>query len=255
MTSFSYSALASAQRCETLYRFQFIDKVPQPTPPSGDMAFGTAVHLGLEGILTQGDGVADFNLFWDIEKSKPNKYGRFTWGDLKDQGEKLLARFERLHAKKFKEFQMEQRLYGQLPSGHLIEGTPDFVGTYNDIPCLIDFKTSGSRYNKDRLKTSQQLYLYAHLARTVLKYPVQQLLYYVFVKGNEPSIQTIQAPLDESLMKFHLDNSSLQIEALLKIAQNKNYTKNPANCLMGELKCSYFDTCYGTKPVTGEEQK
>lgn len=255
MSSFSYSALSSAARCETLYRFQFIDKIPQPTAPSGDMSFGTAIHLGLEGILTGGDGVADFSLFWEIEKSKPNKYGRFNWGDLKTQGEKLLTRFERLHSKKFKEFQMEQRLYGLLPSGHSIEGTPDFLGTYMNVPCLIDFKTSGSRYNKDRIKTSQQLYLYAHLARTVLKYPVEQILYYVFVKGNEPSIQTICSPLDESLMKFHLDNSSLQIESLLKIAETKNYTKNPANCLMGELKCSYFDLCYGSKPVTGEEIK
>lgn len=230
-----------------LYKYLYIDKLAREEKESGDLKFGTAIHLGLEVILSkQGNGLDDFNLFWDLEKNKDNQYSRNDWAALKEQGEKLLTRFERLHAKKFKPVAQEQLLKGQFGSIKLF-GTPDFIGEYEGVPSVIDFKTAGYRYEEQKLVLSEQLYLYAFLAKQVLGYDVKQLVYKVFIKGNEPSIQTLKVDLDPLVMIKILDNIHLQALELDQKEKHNTFTKNPVNCSGG--KCAFPERCYGLKKV------
>lgn len=245
MTSHSYSHISTAYRCGQLYKYLVIDNLKTDQPESGDMKFGTAIHLAIESILTnpKADYMGLFELFWDLERGHNNKYGRYTWDDLREQGHTLLARFERLHAKKFKAFKMEERLYGRI--GNIeVEGTPDFIGDYEGKKSLIDFKTSGSRYNKDKIKVSEQLYLYTELARQAFGFIPEQVVYVVFVKGSNPSIQCISEDFNQTRstrILQNLEKQGLEIEQKIK---NNSFTRNYGACIMGEMKCQYFDKCH-----------
>lgn len=245
--SHSYSQLSTAYRCGQLYKYLYVDGIKSTQPDSGDMKFGTAIHLAIECMLTnpEGDYMGLFELFWGLEREHNNKYGRYGWQELRLMGHKLLQRFERLHAKKFVPTVMEERLYGSV--GDIkVEGTPDFVGMYKGKKAIVDFKTSGSVYSKDKIKVSEQLYLYAHLASKALKFNAEQIVYVVFVKGPNPSIQCISENIRESKLATIIKNVRAQGEELnLKIKEDK-LTRNYGNCIIGANKCSFFENCHGT---------
>jgi hypothetical protein len=238
----NYSALNAAQRCLQLYKYQYLDKLPQPAPESGDMAFGTAMHAGVQALLENADGISVFTLYWDSEKDKDLAYGRFKWVELREIGIKLLTRFERLHKKKFKPVSIETRLYSHL-GGYRVEGTPDFIGYVDEAPSVVDFKTSGSVYNKDKIVCSEQMYLYAYMAKQELQFPATQLVYYVFCKAEE-RIQVITYELTEEKLKAMLNNIVMQCDELVN---RKAFPKNRNSCLMGSIKCPYWSECYGSK--------
>jgi hypothetical protein len=241
--SFNYSALTTALRCNQLFKYLYVDKITPEGPDSGDMKFGTAIHMGVEGILMGGTGLEDFELFWDVEKSKDNKFGRYGWQELREQGLTLLSRFERLHAKKFNVYQMEQRLYGSIGDIR-VEGTPDFVGEFEGKKSIVDFKTSGTRYNKNKIKTAEQLMLYAHLAEQQLAYKAEQIVYVVFVKGSTPSIQCLSASLTRDSLNDILENVKRTALDLINKQESGSFIKNRSNCVMGENTCQFFEKCY-----------
>lgn len=245
MKSFNYSALTTAYECNTLYKYLYIDKIKADVPDSGDMKFGTAIHMALESMLSgDADYLGLFELYWNIEKTHNNKYGRYTWQDLREQGHVLLTRFERLHKKNFSVHSMEQRLYGSI--GDIkVEGTPDFIGDYKGKKTIVDFKTSGARYSKDRARISEQLVLYAHLANQSLDYVAEQVLYVVFIKGNTPAIQLVSAPIKPAKTAEIIQNVKDQCEELTKKIESGKFSRNYSQCIMGEYKCAFFDKCHG----------
>src|SRR6185503_13090305 len=108
--SFWFSKISDYRTCPRLYKFKHIDKVPVPVTPSGDLEFGSAMHLSLNDILSGGAGLPLFSTYWDSLKDKAIDYGRLDWAQLKDIAERLLVRFERLHAKHFEPVSMEERI-------------------------------------------------------------------------------------------------------------------------------------------------
>lgn len=242
--AYNYSALSTAYRCQMLYKHLYIDKLTPEGPKSGDMAFGSAIHLAIETMLKQGgDWELDFKLFWEAEKLKDNTYTRNDWKALEEQGIKLLSRFERLHLKKFKPFMIEQTLTGTIRDIQLY-GTPDFVGEYEGVRSVVDFKTAGYRYPKERLFTSEQMLLYTHLVNQSLKEDyVKQLVYIVFIKGNEPSIQTLVRTVDKEDLKQALSNIDMQACQLRELETTQLYTKNYNGCANGG-KCQFFSKCF-----------
>lgn len=252
MESFNFSAFTSYRRCQKLFQYVYIDKLKQETALSGDMQFGQAIHLGIETYLEGDNGTDAFNIFWDMEKSKGNAYGRFGWEDLRDQGQRLLDLFQKRHMKKFEVFQMEQRLYGQY-GDIAFEGTPDVVGKFEGVESIIDFKTSGYRYHKDKIKTAEQLYLYAHLAITKLNYPVKQLVYFPLIKGMTPSIQTAQVIKYKQIdCEMVLDDLRYQAKEMLEAQEKKVFTRNRQSCIVGEVRCPFFEKCYPKGEETNE---
>jgi len=204
MNSYSYSQLQAAYRCNRYFKLLYVDKLkPTITSKSADLVFGSAVHFSLENYLKDGDDpVESFKAYWTPET--PNlEYGRHNQACLESNAEALLPRFVRLHAKKFTVHQTEERLFGTLREGSKVrlEGTPDLLGDYEGIPSVVDFKTAGYRYPKEKIFLNEQMFLYAHLARQQ-GYPVKQLVHIVFIKGNTPSIQTLTLEIEET----HLHN-------------------------------------------------
>jgi hypothetical protein len=244
MDSFNFSAVTTHRKCAKLFQYVYVDKLKQETPMSGDMQFGQAIHLGIETYLEGDNGIDAFNTFWDIEKNKGNAYGRFDWAALKDQGNRLLDLFNRRHKGRFEVFQMEQRLYGEYGDIKL-EGTPDVVGKFDGVESIIDFKTSGYRYHKDKIRVAEQLYLYAYLAQTKLNYPVKQLVYLPLIKGMTPSIQTAQiVKFNQDDCEMVLDDLRFECKELLAKQANKVFTRNRGSCIVGDNVCPFFNKCF-----------
>lgn len=214
------------------------------------MAFGSAIHLGIESFLTGDDGKEDFITYWDIEKTKDNRYSRYGWSELRAQGLILLSKFSTRYAKRIKIHQMEQRLYGEYKDIKL-EGTPDVVGDFDGVPSIIDFKTSGANYHKEKIRTAEQLYLYSYLAKKHLNYEVKQIVYIVLVKGNTPSIQTaLVRELNQEESNRVLEDIYTDCKQLELMQVKKTFTRNLNSCIFGEKgECDFFRTCFPKEKI------
>lgn len=242
MDTFRYSAIDTAYRCLKRYQRQYLLQEKVAGLDSADTLFGTAMHMGLQAYLEGENGLQSFGLFWDSIKGTDIIYSRLDWARLKDCGETLLARFDRLHKARFEPFAMETTLKGII-GGYAVEGTPDFIGKYEGVPSVLDFKTSNYAYNKEKIITNEQMPIYAELARQALKYEAEQVVYYVFCKG-EMRIQVQQHKITPEWLQTRLENVALMCAEL---RERKQFPMNPNNCMMGTFRCPYFDKCHGGK--------
>lgn len=238
--SYNYSGIKTAYECRQKFKYLYIDKLVPEGPESLALHFGTAVHAGIQGIL-ESNSLMPFNVYWDSVAGMDFGRGRYDHRALGEMGVVLLERFERLHAKKFQIKQMETRLFGTLPGGIRCEGTPDFVGEFNGVPSIVDFKTASSRYDEGKLSASDQLLLYAYLAEQQIGYKPEQIVYIVFIKGKEPSIQTLCATIDTVLLARRIAN----IEAICKELDSISmFTQNFNSCFGTYGKCEFWSKCH-----------
>lgn len=240
--SYNYSALQSAYTCLKKFKLLYVDKIKAPVPESADLHFGTAVHAGAQAFLEGQDGVEVFRAYWESEKDKDRRYGRFDWAALSNQGEGLLAKFERFHLKKFKVFKLEERIYTQIEDVRL-EGTPDFVGEFEGVPCILDFKTTGYNYVREKLICNEQMPLYQVMAKQEWGYDAKQLIYFPFVKGDN---YKIQRALKLDVNPEHVQATVRNVLAVCRELDKRiEFHENRASCLIGQNKCEYFDLCHG----------
>jgi len=220
---FRYSMISTAYECYRKYKHIYIDKI-QIEKESSALLFGTAMHLAIEDLLTGGDGDVVFIAFWSSIRSKELDYHRFSWEDLLELGKLFIARFRKLHAKKFTPFKLEETI--EIPfEGYILQGTPDFIGTYEGKPSIFDWKTSTKKYTHWKIKTNEQMYLYAYLAKEKYGFIPEQIGYKVFIKSEE-RIQTEILPLTDSKLNDMIDNVRLMVRDL---ANRQTWPRNP-NC-------------------------
>lgn len=241
--AFWYSKINDYRTCPTLYKVKHIDGVKLDSR-SLDMEFGTAIHLAVNDILLGNEGVELFDLYWDSIKNEDLPKSRFDWKCLQYNAHKLLPRFARLHAKHFLPHAMEERIFTEF-KGHLVEGTPDFLGDYKNIPSIVDFKTAGARYDEKKIIAEDQLSSYAAMAIKKLGYTPKQRVYVVFIKHyTDPSIQILKSPLTDDAILCITNNMTDTIE---EIKSRTVFTRNVSNCVRGNMICPNFAGCWGTE--------
>jgi hypothetical protein len=241
MTSWSYSSYSTALQCLRKYKYLYIDKL-SPPQASGDLAFGSAIHLALNAVLLGENGDEVFELYWEVEKTKPLEYSRYLWADLKDLGLNFISKFKRAHAKDFEPVFMEKRLYANY--GNIaLEGTVDFAGLYRGIPSIVDFKTTAWAYDKEKTDVALQLYLYSYLAEAN-GFQSTQLVYFPLVKGSG----TIQKPLILTLSHDRRKKALDQLtEYVSMVNKQDSYPENWNSCIIGKSKCPFWNKCHGDK--------
>lgn len=256
--SISYSHLSTALRCPRLYQYQVLEGRKVEGVKSLALYFGTALHAGLCGIL-KGQSNKDFSFIMTKAKLEKGIFGpdRYSWEEYFEMGQVFLERFSRLHASAFTPVALEERLYGALPNGAKVEGTPDAVALYKGICSVIDFKTSGSAYPKEKAVVSDQMHLYAHMAQKQYKLVVEQLVYVVFVKSSKsPRIQVIKAPLTQEKLAERIANFSALNDNLQTLKTQYSGALLPQNCnacFDYNRRCDFFDVCHGVNVVDEEE--
>lgn len=246
--SYNPSSLALARQCEICYKLRYIDGIE--TPSNLDLQFGTALHFGLQTMLSGEPGYAqDFEGYWNHQKHLDGS-ARYSWEDLLRQGLTLLERFERMYLKKFKLFKQEERLESEL-NGIRCHGTPDFIGDFDGIPSIVDFKTASYSYHKECAQTSEQMIFYAWLAEKTLGFSAQQVVYIPFIKGDTPRIQK---PVIYKLTKEMTDKCMYNYYLQCAYLESKNkglrdYYMNYSHAIQGDRKNPCFDYWFGSKSL------
>lgn len=237
-----FSKLQDYRTCAAYYKAKHIDKTV-PSEGSLDTEFGTAIHLGVNDILQGGDGEEMFMTFWESVDPDMKRFS-YSKEELTKMAPVMLARFKRLHAPNLRPVMMEERMFGEL-QGELIEGTPDFLGYYRDVASIVDFKTSGSRYDKRKIVCEEQLSFYAYLSSLKLDFVPLQRVYVVFIKSrSEPSIQVLKA----ELTKVDINSTMMNVSSTIKRVQSEtDFPRNPASCVRGPIICPAFESCWGKR--------
>ena len=241
-TAYWFSKISNARDCLRKYQLKHIDKVVIEGPKQGDLEFGTAIHAALNDILEGGDGVGLFGIYWDSMLHEKVEYGRYKWAELNDMGPPLLERFIRIHQKKFKPYKMEERMFVKLGDTDY-EGTPDFLGDFEGIPSVVDFKTAGYRYDSRKILCDEQMPGYALMAKEAYGYEAKQLVYVVLIKSStKPDIQIIKTPLTNDISRAIMINID---ETTSDLKDRKSFPRNPSSCIRGSIVCPYLATCFG----------
>lgn len=243
MTSWSYSKTSCAKSCLRKYKLQYIDAVQPESPHSSDLAFGSAIHVALDAMFNKDNASLVFQAYW--ARHGGLEYYRYNHDTLLSMGLELIRKFQAHHMPKYERWQGETRMYGEY-QGHALEGTADFVGLYEGVPTLVDWKTSSNNYDVDRAHISTQLHLYAYLLHTTTSLRVKQLMYVPFVKYTCSIQRPVVVPFDESLMYDHLDNMMSYIKL---IDSQHNWPKNSEACTYGTRKCTYTTLCWKKEDV------
>lgn len=242
--SWSYSDFSLALSCLRKYKLLRIDKIVEDAPPSGDLVFGSALHSAINYCLSGNDDAIDYFVsYWETYKDKPLEFSRFGWNDLDRIGSGFIRKFEDRYKSKLKPVIMEKRLYGSYRTVSL-EGTMDFIGEYDGVMTLFDWKTTGYPYDKNKSLTALQLYLYAFLCIESAQIVPVQIAYLPFVKSTG-SIQTpIILPFKKENMYYALD----QLIEYVNLFERQNvYPKNYNECIKGKMVCSMFNVCHKEK--------
>lgn len=238
--AFWFSKINDYRTCPAYYKAKHVDGISFEEK-SLDSEFGTALHLGLNDILNGGTGTEIFDMYWNSVDPGLRKF-KFDHKCLAYNGGVFLERFKRLHAKHFKPFKMEERIFTQFGE-HEVEGTPDYLGDYKDIPSVVDFKTSSSKYEAGKILCEEQLSSYSAMALQKLGYEAKQRVYMVFVKDfKEPSIQVLKSELTSAVRSSTIGNVVATID---EIKSRKEFTKNTLSCVRGSLVCPNFQRCWG----------
>lgn len=231
---FRYSAINTAYDCLQKYKLTYIDGLAQEGN-SGDIRFGTGIHLALKAHFEDSDPQAQFEMYWNSLKNETLEYTQFNHEELGEMGKVFISRFVKMHAKKFRPFKIEETI--EMPIGeHVLQGTPDFIGEYEGIPSVVDWKTSARVYNRRKIITNEQMYGYAAMAKHNYNYDVKQLVYIVFIKSEE-RIQTIKYSLTPEKLSSMLSNVDMMMR---DIATRTEFPKNRNSCTF----CPFFDICY-----------
>lgn len=228
---FRYSAINTAYDCYAKYKYLYIDGLEQEGK-GADMVFGTAIHLGIKAHFDGEDPMLTFSMYWNSIKNEPLQYYRFNWEKLNELGNVFLSRFVKLHAKKFKPFKMEERISMEL-GGYTIEGTPDLIGEFEGVPSIVDWKTSSTEFKKRKIQTNEQMYIYAKMAEIAYGYSAKQIVYLVFIKGEE-RIQTIKHEITPAKVNLMLGNVEIMIRDL---ASRKEWPRNPSCYCVNPTAC------------------
>lgn len=192
------------------------------------------MHTALKAHFDGEDPMLTFELYWESVRGKELTYSRFDWSGLQELGRVFIPRFLKLHAKKFKPFKFEERVSMPIGDGHTIEGTADFIGDFEGVPSIVDFKTSAGEYSHSKLLKNQQLWIYAAQAEHTWGYKAEQIVYMVFIKGQE-RIQIVKHPIT----KPKLDSMLKDVADMCNdLATRKTFPRNP------ECYCNFQGECY-----------
>lgn len=232
MTIFRHSSIDCAYSCLRKYKHVYIDGL-ETDSESLDCEFGTALHLAIKSMFDKEDYTQVFLDYWDVIQGSEMRKSRFDWHELQLLGKIFLERFNKLHFKKFVPYKLEQQM--EVPfGGHTLQGTADLIGEYEGVPSIVDWKTSASEYKRRKILTSEQMYIYAYMAKELYNYEAKQLVYKVFIKSEE-RIQTEKLMLTSEKLNDMMDNVRAMVSDL---STRQSFPRNP-NCY-----CTFPQLCH-----------
>lgn len=252
----SWSQLSSYRRCPRQWFFSHVEQV-EPAFIASSLIFGGSIHAAVQHYFeqqlagqeaTHEQLVEVFAGYWDAEQRDASveiKYSKDESRDsLFDLARRMLEAFMASPpmptADDLQLIAIEETF--TLP---VHEALPDFTARIDvmwqaqDTLHLMDFKTSRSRWTQAKCdESSDQLRLYAHMARQAMDTDNIQLHFGVMTKAKKPVIQNLQVdiPADDKI-----DDIVTQALPIFEgMMQGIDFTNpNPMNC----STCPYRPVC------------
>jgi hypothetical protein len=212
---YSHTQIAQYLRCPRSYRHRYLDGWKEKETRAA-MMFGRCFEKSLEAYFQGNDCTAVLFKEWGAFRDTSFEYKKGeSWDRLVHQGVHLLERFaqdDRVRIANAKS-DLQVKLERELPGNNDFVAYIDALGELDGKRCLIDWKTTTSRYSEQPdglLSLDPQLICYSWISG------IPDVALVVFVRKNYPEIQYLTAAITEEQRREYgrlVETTISQIEA------------------------------------------
>jgi hypothetical protein len=237
---YSYSQISQYLRCPRSYRFRYLDGWREKETRAA-MVFGRCFEKALHAYFCREDSAAVLFKEWACFRETPFEYSKGdTWDRMVHQGVHLLERFaqdDRIHIRRPKQ-NLQVKMVRALPGGNEFVAYIDALGELDGKHCLIDWKTTTSRYPEEPsglLLLDPQLICYSWISG------ISEVGMVVFVRKRLPEIQYLKASIPEEQRREYgclVETAIGQIESGQFVSHSG--IRFPQN---GCVSCAYLGLC------------
>jgi len=194
--TYSYTQISQYLRCPRSYRYRYLDGWREKDTRAA-MVFGRCFETALGAYFGGEDSTAALFKEWGAFRDAPFEYRKGDTCDrLVHQGVHLLQKFaqdDRVQVLNPRE-NLQVKLLRTLPGNNEFVSYIDAIGTLDGKACLIDWKTTTSRYTDEPhslLTLDPQLICYSWISG------ICDVALVVFVRKQRPEIQYLKTSISE----------------------------------------------------------
>jgi hypothetical protein len=244
--TYSFTQVSNYLRCPRSYRHRYLDGWREKETRAA-MIFGRCFEKALESLFKGDDCGATLFQEWSAFRDAPLEYKKSdTWDRMFRQGMRLLEHFaqdNRIHILEPQQ-NLQIKVLRDLPHANQFVGIIDGIGELDGVHCLMDWKTTASRYvdtPEGLLALDPQLICYSWLTG------ISEVALVVFARKQHPEIQYLRTSIaEEQRQEFGrlVATTIAQIEA----AQFPPHSgiRFPQN---GCVSCSHLGLCLGNQKL------
>jgi hypothetical protein len=198
--TYSYTQISRYLRCPRSYRYHYLDGWREKDTRAA-MVFGRCFEKALGAYFEEGDCTAALFKEWGAFRDTSFEYRKGeSWDRLLQQGVHLLEKFvreERVVVRRPTE-NLQLKIIRTLTGGNEFVSYIDAIGELDGKHCLIDWKTTTSRYSEEPeglLSLDPQLVCYSWISG------IPDVALVVFVRKQVPEIQYLTATISDEQRK------------------------------------------------------
>src|SRR5713101_1654131 len=193
---YSYTQISQYLRCPRSYRYRYLDGWREKETRAA-MAFGRCFENALGAYFREEDCGAVLFKEWEAYREAPFEFKKGeTWDRFIHQGVHLLQRFAQDNRVRILDPRQDLQIkfLRKLAGGSEFVAYLDAIGEIDGVGCLIDWKTTTSRYPEGPeglLSLDPQLICYSWISG------IAEVALVVFVRKHAPEIQYLRASISE----------------------------------------------------------
>jgi PD-(D/E)XK nuclease superfamily protein len=244
--TFSHTQISRYLRCPRSYRYRYLDGW-QEKETKASLLFGRCFEKALAAYFCGQDSTAALFREWEVYREAKVEYSKAdSWDHMLRQGIHLLELFARDNRVRISEPErnLQAKVSRLLAGGHEFVGYIDALGHLDNRYCLIDWKTTTSRYSEQPvglLALDPQLICYSWLTQ------ISEVALVVFVRKNIPEIQYLKTSIsDEQRVEFGQLIESVTSEIQAGRFLPHSGIRFPQN---GCTSCSHLGLCLGDEDM------
>jgi PD-(D/E)XK nuclease superfamily len=247
---YSYTQITQYMRCPRSYRYRYLDGWREKDNRAA-MVFGRCFEQALAAYFAGEDSAAALFREWGTYRDAPLEYRKGeTWDTLVHQGVHLLHLFaqeDRVRVRSPKK-NLQLKILRTLPNGSEFVSYIDAVGEIDGQRCIIDWKTTTSRYADEPaglFALDPQLICYSWISG------IRDVALVVFVRKRLPEIQYLKATISETQQREFgelIALTSTQIET--GRFPPRSGVRFPMN---GCTSCAHLGLCLGNKTLIDQQ--
>jgi hypothetical protein len=243
---FSHTQISQYLRCPRSYRYRYLDGW-QEKETRAAMAFGRCFEKALAAYFSREDCAAALFKEWGTFRDAAFEYKKGeSWDRLVHQGVHLLERFAQDDRVKIgrPEQDLQVKMVRSLPGGNEFVAYIDALGELDGTRCLIDWKTTASRYPEEPeglLSLDPQMICYSWISG------IRDVALVVFVRKNRPEIQYLKTSITEEQWREY----GRLVEATVSQIESGQFPPHggirfPQN---GCVSCSHLGLCLDSQEL------